>query len=124
MDVLDPSYVPAVPNPEPEGLNTATLLDLLEVVCDRRVVGFDVVEVAPQYDQGVTAIQATKVLFELLGFLERAKKAKYLTFMRFLSLVSLRRSRCIHEYEDRASGIWWAVPLVPAIRFWVSILLG
>jgi agmatinase len=75
MDVLDPSFVPAVPNPEPEGLNTATLLDLLEFVCDRRMVGFDVVEVAPQYDQGVTAIQATKVLFEVLGFLERAQKS-------------------------------------------------
>ncbi len=74
MDVLDPSYVPAVPNPEPEGLNTATLLDLLEVICDHRVVGFDVVEVAPQYDQGITAIQATKVLFEVLGFLEHAQK--------------------------------------------------
>ena len=28
MDVLDPAFVPAVPNPEPEGLDTATLLDL------------------------------------------------------------------------------------------------
>jgi agmatinase len=75
MDVLDPSFVPAVPNPEPEGLDTATLLDLLEAVCDRRVIGFDVVEVAPQYDQGVTAIQATKVLFEVLGFLEHAQNS-------------------------------------------------
>jgi agmatinase len=75
MDVLDPAFVPAVPNPEPEGLDTATLLDLLEAVCDRRVVGFDVVEVAPHYDQGVTAIQATKVIFEVLGFLERAQKS-------------------------------------------------
>ena len=75
MDVLDPSFVPAVPNPEPEGLDTTTLLDLLEVVCDRRVIGFDVVEVAPQYDQGVTAIQATKVIFEVLGFLESAQKS-------------------------------------------------
>jgi agmatinase len=75
MDILDPAFVPAVPNPEPEGLDTATLLDLLEAVCDRRVVGFDVVEVAPQYDQGVTAIQATKVIFEVLGFLERARKS-------------------------------------------------
>jgi agmatinase len=75
MDVLDPAFVPAVPNPEPEGLDTATLLDLLEAVCDRRVIGFDVVEVAPQYDQGVTAIQATKVIFEVLGFLERAQKS-------------------------------------------------
>ena len=73
MDVLDPSFVPAVPNPEPEGLDTATLLDLLEAVFDHRVVGFDVVEVAPQYDQGVTAVQATKILFEVLGFLECTK---------------------------------------------------
>jgi agmatinase len=75
MDVLDPAYVPAVPNPEPEGLDTSTLLDILEAVCDKRVVGFDVVEVAPHYDQGVTATQATKVIFEMLGFLERAQKS-------------------------------------------------
>lgn len=75
MDVLDPAFVPAVPNPEPEGLDTATLLDLLESVCDSRVVGFDVVEVAPHYDQGVTATQATKVIFEMLGFLEKAQKS-------------------------------------------------
>ncbi|MDH5690396.1 MAG: agmatinase, partial [Candidatus Bathyarchaeota archaeon] len=29
MDVLDPAFVPAVQNPEPEGLDTPTLLDLL-----------------------------------------------------------------------------------------------
>ena len=75
MDVLDPAYVPAVPNPEPEGLDTVTLLDILEAVCDRRVIGFDVVEVAPHYDQGLTAIQATKVIFEVLGFLESAQKS-------------------------------------------------
>jgi agmatinase len=70
MDVLDPAFVPAVPNPEPEGLDTSTLLDLLETVCEYNVVGFDVVEVAPNYDQGVTATQAAKVIFEILGFLE------------------------------------------------------
>ena len=75
MDVLDPAFVPAVPNPEPEGLDTSTLLDLLEVVCEGNVIGFDVVEVAPHYDQGVTATQATKVIFEMLGFLERAQKS-------------------------------------------------
>ena len=71
MDVLDPAFVPAVPNPEPEGLDTSTLLDLLEAVCEYNVIGFDVVEVAPNYDQGVTATQATKVIFEILAFLER-----------------------------------------------------
>jgi len=75
MDVLDPAFVPAVPNPEPEGLDTSTLLDLLEVVCDRQVVGFDLVEVAPHYDRGVTAIQAAKIIFEVLCCLERAQKS-------------------------------------------------
>lgn len=74
MDVLDPAFAPAVPNPEPEGLDTATLLDLLEVVCDRRVVGFDLVEVAPHYDQGVTVAVAAKTIFEVLCCLERAQK--------------------------------------------------
>jgi agmatinase len=74
MDVLDPSFVPAVPNPEPEGLDTSTLLDLLQAVCEYNVIGFDVVEVAPNYDQGVTATQAVKVIFEMLGFLERKHK--------------------------------------------------
>ncbi|MFA5364827.1 MAG: agmatinase [Candidatus Bathyarchaeia archaeon] len=74
MDVLDPSFVPAVPNPEPEGLDTSTVLDFLEVICDKRVIGFDVVEVSPHYDNGVTAIQAAKIMFEVLGYMERARK--------------------------------------------------
>ena len=75
LDVLDPAFAPAVQNPEPEGLNTTTLLDLLEPICDNRIVGFDLVEVAPHYDRGVTAIQAAKTIFEVLCCLERARKS-------------------------------------------------
>jgi agmatinase len=75
MDVLEPAFAPAVQNPEPEGLDTPTLLDLLEAVCDSRVVGFDLVEVAPHYDRGLTATQAAKTLFEVLCCLERARKS-------------------------------------------------
>ncbi len=74
MDILDPAYAPAVQNPEPDGLNTATLLDILCNVCDRRLVGFDVVEVAPNYDFGVTAIQAAKVIFELLASIQKSRR--------------------------------------------------
>jgi agmatinase len=72
MDVLDPAFVPAVQNPEAEGLETHVLLDILCSLCDERVVGFDVVEVAPTYDQGITAIQAAKVIFEMLCCLEKS----------------------------------------------------
>jgi agmatinase len=74
MDVLDPAYAPAVQNPEPDGIEMGTMLDILIGVCDNRVVGFDVLEIAPNYDQGVSAIQAAKVIFELLCKLEKSRK--------------------------------------------------
>ncbi|MEM3695173.1 MAG: agmatinase [Candidatus Bathyarchaeia archaeon] len=74
MDILDPAYVPAVQNPEPEGIETHVLLDILARLCDKRVLGFDMVEIAPNYDQGVSAVQAAKVIFEMLCCLEKARK--------------------------------------------------
>ncbi|MBS7632556.1 agmatinase [Candidatus Bathyarchaeota archaeon] len=74
MDFLDPAYVPAVQNPEADGLEPDHLLSILCNICDRRVVGFDVVEIAPNYDQGISAVQAAKVVFEILCCLEKSKK--------------------------------------------------
>jgi len=74
MDVLDPAFAPAVQNPEPDGLDMHTLLDLLCQVCDHRIVAFDLVEVAPHYDNGITAIQAAKTIFEALCRVEKARK--------------------------------------------------
>jgi len=74
MDVLDPAFAPAVQNPEPEGIETHTLLDISCALCDKRVVGFDVVEVAPVYDQGISAVAAAKVVFEVLCQLEKTRR--------------------------------------------------
>ena len=74
MDVLDPAFAPAVQNPEPEGIETHVLLDIVCALCDKRVVGFDVVEIAPAYDQGTSAINAAKVIFEMLCQLEKTRK--------------------------------------------------
>ena len=74
MDVLDPAFAPAAQNPEPEGITTTALLDIACALCDKRVFGFDVVEVAPIYDQGVSAVVAAKVIFELLCQLEKSRK--------------------------------------------------
>ncbi len=73
MDVLDPAFAPAVQNPEPDGLCAHMLYDLLSAVCDNRIVAFDVVEVAPPYDNGVTSIQAAKAIFEIVSAVERAR---------------------------------------------------
>jgi len=73
MDILDPAYAPAVQNPEADGISTGKLLDIVCALCDRRVVGFDVLEIAPVYDQGISAIAAAKVMFEILCHLEKAR---------------------------------------------------
>jgi agmatinase len=73
MDVLDPSYAPAVQNPEPDGLSIGVLLNILSLICDRRIVGFDIVEVTPHYDNGVTAINAAKIIFEVLSFIYKSR---------------------------------------------------
>ncbi len=73
MDVLDPAQVPAVQNPEPDGLDMYTLLNILSHVCDNRVLGFDVIEIAPNYDQGISALQAAKVIFEILSYIQKSK---------------------------------------------------
>lgn len=74
MDVLDPAFAPAVQNPEPEGINTTALLDIVCALCDKRVIGFDMLEIAPIYDQGVSAVVAAKVMFEMLCQLEKSRK--------------------------------------------------
>ena len=74
LDVLDPGFVPAVQNPEPDGLCTHMFYDLLSAVCDNRIVAFDVVEVTPPYDNGVTSVQAAKTIFEILSAIEKARK--------------------------------------------------
>ncbi|MCX8176404.1 MAG: agmatinase [Candidatus Bathyarchaeota archaeon] len=66
MDVLDPAYAPAVSNPEPDGLDFSTLFNILYGFRGANFLGFDVVEVAPDFDFGVTSIQAAKAVFEIL----------------------------------------------------------
>ena len=75
MDVLDPAFAPAVQNPEPDGLSIQTLLDFICNFCDSRLVGLDLVEVTPTYENGVTAIQAAKILFEALCQIEKSRKS-------------------------------------------------
>jgi len=73
MDVLDPAFAPGVQNPEPDGLSINALLGVLGEICNSRIVGFDLTEVTPHHDTGITAIQAAKVIFEVICSLEKAK---------------------------------------------------
>ena len=74
MDAVDPAEAPAVGNPSPEGITVTQLLDLTVGVVDKRLVGFDLNEVSPSYDSGLTAIQAAYIVLETLYLAERARR--------------------------------------------------
>ena len=68
IDVLDPAHAPGTGTPEAGGLTSRELLRLLRALTDLRIVGADVVEVAPAYDHAqVTAVAASHVVYELLS---------------------------------------------------------
>ncbi len=76
MDAVDPAEAPAVGNPSPEGISVTQLLDLVSGIVDKRLVGFDLNEVSPSYDSGLTAIQAAYVVIETLYMVEMARRGK------------------------------------------------
>ncbi|MCK5644618.1 MAG: agmatinase, partial [Gammaproteobacteria bacterium] len=57
MDFIDPSYAPGVGNPEYFGFAPEYAKDCINILADR-LVGFDVCEVSPPYDNGNTAALA------------------------------------------------------------------
>lgn len=67
LDCLDPSVFPGTGTPEAGGVTFPQLLSAILKVCETRVVGADVNELAPMLDaSGVSTATACKVLRELL----------------------------------------------------------
>ncbi len=65
MDVLDPGFAPGVGHPEPGGLATRDVLDLIQTLRGP-LVGADIVELNPKRDPvGITAMAAAKLLKEI-----------------------------------------------------------
>ena len=68
VDGLDPAQVPATGTPEPGGLDWYELVDLLRAVAERkRIVGFDVVELAPLPGQVASDFLAARLVYRLIG---------------------------------------------------------
>ena len=68
-DGLDPTEMPAVMAPTPGGIYFRQLAPLLRAVARRnRIVGMDIVEIAPSYDfaNGLTAIMAGRLILNVL----------------------------------------------------------
>lgn len=67
IDVLDPSVAPGTGNPEPPGVNFSELLEFLYSLQGANLVGMDLVEVSPPWDESDrTVIAAAKIIREAI----------------------------------------------------------
>ena len=69
LDVFDPSLMAAVGTPEPGGMGWWEVLRLLRAVGEqRRIVGFDLMELAPPEGPESCAYTAAKLAYKLMGY--------------------------------------------------------
>jgi agmatinase len=67
LDVIDPSLIPGVGTPEPGGLTFQQFLSLLKKLQTLHVIGFDIVELTPDYDPTqISSITASVILREMI----------------------------------------------------------
>ena len=69
LDVFDPSLMAAVGNPEPGGMGWWEVLKLLRAVAEqRRIVAFDIMELAPSQGPEACAYTAAKLAYKLMAY--------------------------------------------------------
>jgi len=73
MDGIDPAYAPGVGTPEPYGLDSVLVRDIIRHVAGR-THGFDIVEVCPPADNGNTAALAARLVKDFIAAREHALK--------------------------------------------------
>jgi agmatinase len=75
IDVVDPAFAPGTGTPEVGGLTSAEAIDLIQELNGLDFVGFDVVEVLPDYDVAeITALLAANIVYEFLSLIALNKR--------------------------------------------------
>jgi agmatinase len=74
IDVVDPAYAPGTSTPEPFGLTPMQVIEIIEAFSPQ-LIGCDLVEVCPPYDQGQTAVLGAKLIKTCLSFMWRERQA-------------------------------------------------
>ena len=69
LDVFDPSLMPSTGTPEPGGPEYFEVIHFLrDVIRERNVVGFDVVELCPSATNKAPDFVAAKIIYQLLSY--------------------------------------------------------
>ena len=75
LDVLDPSIMSAVGNPEPGGMNWEEINSIIKQTAQNHsIVGFDVTELSPNEGPESCSFTAAKLIYKLIGFATEKNK--------------------------------------------------
>jgi len=75
IDGVDPAFAPGTGTPEVGGFTSREILELVRGLVGVNLVGFDVVEVSPPYDNAeLTALLAANLLYELTSVIAKNKQ--------------------------------------------------
>ena len=66
IDGIDPAYAPGTGTPEPFGVTPWDVRYIINKIGDR-LVGFDVVEISPPYDNGNTSVLGARMMREVMA---------------------------------------------------------
>jgi len=118
LDVLDPSIMPSTGTPEPGGMLWDEILVFLRNLAEnRRIVGFDVVELCPRQGDESPDFLAAKLIYKLIGYTFRQRK-KIEEKRRTLIMSNAKESdklSYILQITDTATGFKCAMEVDPEI---------
>jgi len=67
IDVLDPAFAPSVGTPSPCGLNPKQIEKMIYSLKNKKIVGFDLVEVSSNKIGDITSVNAAKTIYDVLS---------------------------------------------------------
>lgn len=67
LDVLDPAFAPGVGNPEAVGITSRELYEMICSLEGHKIVGSDIVELCPTFDNGATAAIAARLMSSIIA---------------------------------------------------------
>jgi agmatinase len=78
IDFVDPAYAPGTGTPEVGGFTSRETLRLIRGLKGLDIIGFDLVEVLPQYDPSqITALLASNIAYEFISLIALRKIKNY-----------------------------------------------
>jgi len=67
LDVLDPAFAPGVGNPEAVGITSRELYEMICSLADQKILGADIVELCPTFDNGSTSAIAARLMSAIIA---------------------------------------------------------